>query len=282
MQVSFFQFLPKFNQVKDNLADVKKLINDNTKVLKKSDLVVFPEYFLSGPQTIDTYKNQYANIVKNLDLKTEFKNISENYPDTVFVFGTILDGEGKQVKNVSYVYKNGKIIAKYSKKALIYNETYICSSDDEYPVFEVNGKRVGVAVCWDTILPEVFRKYAGKVDLVVVPSFWGIGGNALQAQYKFSLEKKYYRALLTTRAYENAFSVLFVNSVGKFTSPHYSDRMMGGSLSVLPPQGEVYFTNDKKSKTLHKMEIDFGELEKYREFYATDKDYEYYKTKKIF
>lgn len=35
MQVSFFQFLPKFNQVKDNLADVKKLINDNAKALKK-------------------------------------------------------------------------------------------------------------------------------------------------------------------------------------------------------------------------------------------------------
>ena len=282
MQVSFFQFLPQFNQIKDNLVEVKKLIKENSKAIKESNLVVFPEYFLSGPQTMDTYKNEYVSIVKKFDLKDEFKNISKQYPDVVFVFGTILDGENKQVKNVSYVYKNGKAIAEYSKKALIYNETYICSSDAKYPVFEVNGKKVGVAICWDTILPEVFRKYAGKVDLIVIPSFWGIGGNALQAQYKFSLEKKYYRALLTTRAYENAFSVLFVNSVGKFTSPHYSDRMMGGSLSVLPPLGEIYFTNDKKSKTLHKVEIVFSELEKYREFYATDKDYEYYKTKKIF
>jgi len=282
MQISFFQFLPKFNQVKDNVTAVKKLIDDNAEAIKQSDLVVFPEYFLSGPQTMDTYKSEYINIVKDLDLKTEFIDISKQYPSVVFVFGTILDGEGKQVKNVSYVYKNGKIIAEYSKKALIYNETYICSSDAKYPVFEVNGKKVGVAICWDTILPEVFRKYAGKVDLVAIPSFWGIGGNALQVQYKFSLEKKYYRALLTTRAYENAFAVLFVNSVGKFSSPHYSDRMMGGSLAVVPPQGEVYFTNNKKPDTLHTVTVDFGELEKYREFYATDKDYEYYKTKKIF
>jgi len=282
MQISFFQFLPKFNQVKDNSTAVKKLIDDNAEAIKQSDLVVFPEYFLSGPQTMDTYKNKYINIVKDLDLKTEFKDISKQYPGVVFVFGTILDGEDKQVKNVSYVYKNEKIIAEYSKKALIYNETYICSSDARYPVFEVNGKKVGVAICWDTILPEIFRKYAGKVDLVVIPSFWGIGGNALQAQYKFSLEKKYYRALLTTRAYENAFAVLFVNSVGKFSSPHYSDRMMGGSLAVVPPHGEVYFTNNKNPDTLHTVTVDFGELEKYREFYATDKDYEFYKTKKIF
>jgi len=282
MQISFFQFLPKFNQVKDNLIEVKKLIKDNSKAIKESDLVVFPEYFLSGPQTLDTYKNKYVSIVKNFDLKAEFKNISEQYPDVVFVFGTILDGKSKRVKNISYAYKNGKMIAEYSKKALIYNETYICSSDDVYPVFEASGKKIGVAICWDTILPEVFRKYAGKIDLVVIPSFWGIGGNTLQAQYKFSLEKKYYRALLTTRAYENAFSVLFVNSVGKFTSPHYSDRMMGGSLAVVPPHGEVYFTNNKKPDTLHTVTVDFGELEKYREFYATDKDYEYYKAKKIF
>ena len=170
----------------------------------------------------------------------------------------------------------------YSKKALIYNETYICSSDDKYPVFEVNGKKVGVAICWDAILPEVFRKYVGKVDMVIIPSFWGVGGNALQAQYKFSLEKKYYRALLTTRAYENAFAILFVNSVGKFSAPHYLDRMMGGSLAVVPPQGETFFTNDKKPETLHTVVFDFKELEKYREFYATDKDYKYYKTKKIF
>jgi predicted amidohydrolase len=282
MQVSFFQFLPKFNKISENLDSIKKLINDNSKVIKKSELVVFPEYFLSGPQTMDTYKNEYVNIIKNLDLKAEFKAISKRFSNTVFVFGTILDGESKQVKNISYVYKNGKIISEYSKKALIYNETYICSSDARYPVFEVNGKKVGVAICWDTILPEVFRKYAGKADLVVIPSFWGIGGNALQAQYKFSLEKKYYRALLTTRAYENAFTVLFVNSVGKYSSPHYSDRLMGGSLAVVPPQGEVFFTNNKKPEALHSVEIDFGELEKYREFYATDKDYEYYKTKKIF
>ena len=281
MKISFFQFLPKYNQIKKNLSDVKELLKNNKKLVVDSKMIVFPEYFLSGPQTLDSFKSEYKKLLENIDIKTELRKISEMYPGVVFVFGSFLDCN-KETKNSSYVIKSGKVICKYSKKALIYNEVHICTSDNLYPTFEIDGKKVGIAVCWDTILPEVFRKYTNIVDLVVIPSFWGIGGNSLQSQYKFSLEKKYYRSLLTTRAYENSTAILFVNSVGKYSSPHYTDRMMGGSVAVLPPLGEIYFTNNKKSDVLHTIDIDFNELSKYREYYATDKDYEFYKSKKVF
>ena len=123
--------------------------------------------------------------------------------------------------------------------------------------------------------------YAKKIDLVVIPSFWGIGGNALQAKYSFSLEKKYYTALGITRAYENSFALLFVNSVGKYKSSFYSDRMMGGSFFVNPPLGITHKTNDKNPEKLHLLEFDAKPLLQYKEYYATDKDYFYYKSKKV-
>ena len=126
------------------------------------------------------------------------------------------------------------------------------------------------------ILPEIFRKYTKKVDLIVIPSFWGIGGNALQSKYSFSLEKKYYDALGITRSYENAYALLFVNSVGKYKSPFYSDRMMGGSYFVVPPLGLIYKTNNKNSSYLHIVKFDLNVLNQYREFYETDNDYFYY------
>jgi len=138
-----------------------------------------------------------------------------------------------------------------------------------------------VAICWDLILPEIFRKYAEKTDLIIIPSFWGIAGNALQAKYPFSLEKKYYTALGISRAYENAFALLFVNSVGQYKSPFYSDRMMGGSFFVLPPLGITEKTNNKNPDKLHVINFDKKKLQEYKDFYETGKDYFYYLDKKV-
>ena len=224
------------------------------------------------------YSIQYDKI----DLIKEFESISKIFFDQVIVFGSILYKDGDLYKNSTLIFKDGKLLNIYSKKALIYNENYICKSDGEYPVVEVDGRKIGIAICWDLILPEVFRKYTNKVDLVIVTSFWGIGGNVLQSKYKFSLEKKYYKELCIARAYENAYAILFVNSVGKYVSPFYSDRMMGGSLLVVPPMGLTYSTNSKKSDLLHVVNLDFEKIDEYREFYSTDKDYNYYKSKNIF
>jgi predicted amidohydrolase len=283
IKTSFFQLLPNFNDVEFNVKQIENILDKNKEEILKSNLVVFPEYSFSGPLNLDSFKS-YLVQLDEIDLISRLKEISLNYPKVTFVFGSAIlkDADSDKYKNTTFVIKNKKVIIRYSKKALIYNENHLCKSDNEYPIFEVEGKKVGLAICWDTILPEVFRKYVGKVDLVVVPSFWGAGGNALQSKYSFSLEKKYYSSLCIARCYENSFAILFVNSVGKYTSPHYSDRMMGGSLAIMPPLGETYKTNNKKHEFLHQVEFNFDELDKYREFYATDKDFEYYKSKEIF
>lgn len=281
MKISFFQFLPEFNDLNKNIKSIEALIDKNIEKISETDLLVFPEYFLSGPinlPSFDSYKEQLLKI----DVKKEFSRISKKLPKVAIVFGSLIYPKDDLYLNLSLVYKDGKELGGYDKKALIYNENYICKSTNNYFVFEVEKIKVGIAICWDLILPEVFRKYTNKVDLMIIPSFWGIGGNELQAKHSFSLEKKYYRELCTARAYENAYSVLFVNSTGKYQSKFYTDRLMGGSIAIMPPLGKTFFTNSKKSDDLHIVNMNFKFLEQYRKYYATDKDYKYYKSKKIF
>lgn len=280
INIGYFQFLPEFLKVHKNLEEIRNLLHKNKENLKKLDLVVFPEYFLSGPLKLDLIKDYEKEISSN-EILAFLKEVSKMSPKTTFVMGSFLLKQSGKYSNTSAVIKNGKVLAQYSKKALIYNENYICESNNKIGVFKVGEIKVGLAVCWDLILPEVFRKYAKKVSLVVIPSFWGIAGNALQAKYSFSLEKKYYTALGITRAYENSFALLFVNSVGKYKSSFYSDRMMGGSYFVNPPLGIIHKTNNKDPNTLHIVRFNSGPLNQYREYYATDKDYFYYKTKKV-
>jgi predicted amidohydrolase len=313
LKLSFFQYCPIFNQVQANFDNISQLLEDNCTQINESDIVVFPEYFLSGSldlnhfedykaqtQKISPYKGGVRKSGGYQNLEQALCQLSKKYPSTTFVFGSVLlpintkntpslratpqEGNLESVKfaNTSLAILDGQILARYNKKALIYNENYTCTATLDYPVFEVKNIKIGLAICWDTILPEVFRHYVNRVDLVIVPAFWGIGGNALQSQYSHSLEKTYYRQLLTVRAYENAFATVFVNSVGAYQSPFYTDRMMGGSLAVMPPLGEVFFTNSKKPNELHTIELDFEHLHKYREFYATGQDYEYYKSQNRF
>ncbi|MEK7497378.1 MAG: carbon-nitrogen hydrolase family protein, partial [Patescibacteria group bacterium] len=261
--------------------EVESLIKANKEKIKKLDLVVFPEYFLSGPLKLDLIKD-YEKEVSSDEILNSLKSISKISPKTTFVMGSFLYKKNEKFFNACFVMKNGKTLAsQYNKKALIYNENYVCASDSKPTIFKVGDIKIGLAICWDLILPEVFRMYTKRADLVVVPSFWGIGGNALQAKYSFSLEKKYYTALGVSRAYENSFALLFVNSVGKYKSSFYSDRIMGGSFFVNPPLGVIHKTNDKNPKSLHTVEFDSKPLAKYREYYATDKDYFYYKSKKV-
>lgn len=280
INIGYFQFLPEFLKVRKNLNQIKRLIEKNKQKLKKLDLVVFPEYFLSGPLRLDLIKH-YEQEISGIKILDSLKNISKISPRTTFVMGSFLLKQKGKYSNTSIIIKNGKKLTQYSKKALIYNENYICHSDNKKAIFTVSKVKVGLAICWDLILPEVFRMYVKKVDLMIIPSFWGIAANPLQAKYSFSLEKKYYTSLGIARAYENSFALLFVNSVGKYKSSFYCDRLMGGSYFVNPPLGVVHKTNNKDPKTLHTVEFDLDTLNQYKKFYATDKDYFYYKNKKV-
>ncbi len=282
MKISFFQYLPEFNNLQENIANIVSLIQKNKENILKTDILVFPEYSFSGPLNLDNFEN-YKKQITDMSVISILEKISKELKGVTIIFGSmILPMKNKTFANTSMVFKNGKIVGTYDKKALIYNENYICTASKKYLKFNVGKYKIGLAICWDLILPEVFRNYVNEIDLIIIPSFWGIGGNLLQSKYKFSLEKKYYRQLCVSRAYENAFALLFVNSVGEYKSSFYTDRMMGGSLAIMPPLGEVYFSNDKNPNNIHIIEMDFKFLKEYREYYATDKDFKYYKSKNIF
>ena len=299
LKISFFQYCPIYNNLQINLENITQLLEINQVEIHNSDLIILPEYCLCGSLSLNDFED-YKKQFSDLDILEKLQMLSQKYPTTTFVFGSLYLPQDNNWYNTSLAICDGKVLCQYSKKALIYNENYICKSNDQYPIFEVIPKslknphlegvpqsgggtvKVGLAICWDLILPEVFRHYTKKVDLVIITALWGIGGNPLQTQYSHSLEKTYYRQLLTARAYENAFATIFVNSVGKYQSPHYSDRMMGGSVVVIPPMGEVFFTNSKKPNEIQVLTLDFEHLTKYKEFYATDQDYFYYQSKNIF
>ncbi len=146
INIGYFQFLPEFLSVRKNLNEVEKLVKSNKESLKEVDLVVFPEYFLSGPLKLDLIKD-YEQEISSEQIISSLKNISKISPKTTFVMGSFLLKQRGKYRNTCIVIKNEKELARYNKKALVYNENYICQSDSKKAVFDIGKIKVGLAIC---------------------------------------------------------------------------------------------------------------------------------------
>ncbi|PWR20712.1 carbon-nitrogen hydrolase family protein [Zavarzinia compransoris] len=75
--------------------------------------------------------------------------------------------------------------------------------EDLAPIFEIEGLRCGILICYDVEFPEAVRSYALQgVDLVLVPT-------ALMLPFDFIPEK-----MVPTRAFENQVFIAYANRIG--------------------------------------------------------------------
>ncbi|MEK6855070.1 MAG: hypothetical protein AABX73_02505, partial [Nanoarchaeota archaeon] len=118
INIGYFQFLPEFLKVRKNLEEIEDLFKKNKEDLNKLDLVVLPEYFLSGPLKLDLIKN-YEKEVSSNEILVSLKEISKISSQTTFVMGSFLLKQRGKYSNTSIVIKNGEVLTQYSKKALI-------------------------------------------------------------------------------------------------------------------------------------------------------------------
>lgn len=89
------------------------------------------------------------------------------------------------------------------------------------PLFELNGWRMGLLICYEVEFPENVRRLAlAGADLIVVPT-------ANMREFDFVA-----LSLVPTRAYENQFFVAYANHCG-----HEGEIEYGGLSSIVAPDG---------------------------------------------
>lgn len=120
------------------------------------------------------------------------------------VFG-LLERDGERLFNaVALVGPNG-LVGSYRKVHLPYLgiDMQTTCGDRPFAVFEVDGVKVGMLICYDAAFPEATRSLAILgADLIVLPTNWPPGAECVAEH------------TLNTRAMENAVYFLAVNRVG--------------------------------------------------------------------
>ncbi|MEA1912432.1 MAG: nitrilase-related carbon-nitrogen hydrolase [candidate division WOR-3 bacterium] len=235
MEVGFLQFSPIFGKPDRNLEIIKEILRRE----KASEVLVLPELALTGY----TFRNPEEAYLLGEEiggpLTRELIRIASEYKIIMAV--GFLEKEGKKLYNSSLLLRGDGIKGIYRKVHLFYREKEIFEPGDKgFPVFEVQGVKVGLLLCFDWIFPEAMRTLMVKgVDIIL---------------HSANLILPYYQAAAVTRAIENRVYIVLANRTGIEERYGMRNEFTGGS-EVVNPQGEVILKVGRRVEGLFSVNI---------------------------
>ncbi len=162
------QYAPKFNAVSDNEAKIKKLMT--THVPGDTNLIVFPEYSLTGFSSSITAMQQLAQYAEKI--KAFFQEIAKQYASYV-VYNTIVEVKQHYYNVAIMLNPAGEVVATYKKTHLNQHEKQWLTAGNDLSVFDTNIGRIGLLIGDETRFPEAADVLSVKrADMIIVPAAW--------------------------------------------------------------------------------------------------------------
>ncbi|MDE1674876.1 carbon-nitrogen hydrolase family protein [Nocardia gipuzkoensis] len=200
-----------------------------------ADLVIFPELNLSGYIPLKGYDQQ-----RKLALcRAAQRCVGEKLPALAsatagrraglivgFMEPSIMRNE---MHNSIALLADGEIRGVYRKMHLPVEENHYFVPGESVTVIDTPAGRVGLAICYDLVFPEVARLAALQgAEILVVASCWAALSNLM----------RYAEVLPVARALEEQMHVVFANGVGELQVRGRTIKLFGGS-RVVTAAGDV-------------------------------------------
>ena len=252
LKVALFQFDVKLGDPEANRQRVKALL-ERTKG-KNPDIVILPEMW----DTSYDIKNlrEIASIENPKTLKF-LMDIASHYNVNV-VGGSIPFIDKGKIYNTSFVFNRmGKLLGVYRKIHLfgLMGEDRVFERGSDLCLFELEGVKCGLTICYDLRFPELFRSLALKgAEVIFVPAQWPLA------------RINHWKILLQARAIENQCYVIGVNRCGQ-----EGDLVFGGSSLVIDPWGDI-IAGGSDIETVIFAEINVDKVKEVREMIPVFKD----------
>lgn len=196
-------------QMDVQLGEVKLNLNNMLKAMRETeaataDLVVFPECALTGycfESREEALPHAQSCNGPAIQAFTELCHEQDQFA----VFGFLETVDSKLHNSCALVGPQG-LVGVYRKVHLPYLgiDRFVDTGTEGWNVFDINGLRVGIHICYDGSFPEAARVMAlAGADLVLLPTNWPPGADTF-AKY-----------LPNARALENAIYFFCVDRIGQ-------------------------------------------------------------------
>ena len=234
-------------------GDVASNLNNTLKQLeiaesKGVDVLCMPESFLHGYFELRSDAKKYS-----LDLEsTEYAKLLENFKTfnkTTLLLG-INERKGDEIYNTVVVIEKGKHLGQY-RKAYTYPPYDYFTLGKEFPIFEKNGVKYGIIICFDSIYREPAQILALKGAQVIFCPMFNRAENTPQI-LKFLNRKGHF----ISRAYDN--ESWFVSS--DIVCEDDGDYVCAGYATIVDKEGEVVCRSQPFAEMIMQYDIPLSAL----------------------
>ncbi|MEX5509377.1 carbon-nitrogen hydrolase family protein [Pseudomonas paralactis] len=219
MRVALYQCPPLPLDVAGNIQRLRQLAQEAS----DADVLVLPEMFLSGYNIGAEAVGALAEAQDGVSAQA-IAEIAQN-AGLAILYGYPERADNGQIYNaIQLIDADGQRLCNYRKTHLFgdLDRAMFSAGDDDFPVVELNGWKLGFLICYDLEFPENTRRLAlAGAELILVPT-------ANMVPFDFVAD-----VTVRSRAFENQCFVAYANYCGHEGEIHYC-----GQSSIAAPDGQ--------------------------------------------
>jgi predicted amidohydrolase len=235
IQAGIIQFAPKLGDLNYNYQKTEELLSQ----ADEAELIVLPELSNSGYNF--TSKEQAFALSETINQSDYLELLSfwARKNDQLIIAG-INERDNNKLFNTAVLVGPAGLLGKYRKVHLFWNEfDFFEKGDLGFPVFEVNGFKIGVLICFDWVFPEAWRILAlAGAEVICHPS---------------NLVLPYAQQAVPVQCMMNRYFAITANRYGTEGAVTFSGRSF-----MCDPKGQTTFTAPPNKDTIHIESLDLS------------------------
>ncbi len=167
LRTSVIQFCPVLGKIDENIRQIEEMFKN----IPDSDLIVLPELASSGYNFLDFQQAMSCSEESGNSRFIDFLQ-EKSLKSGAFIISGFNERDGAMLYNSAVMVGPEGLAGKYRKTHLFVNEKDIFQPGNAgLPVFDINGCKIGILICFDYLFPEIWRMLAMKgCDVICHPS----------------------------------------------------------------------------------------------------------------
>jgi N-carbamoylputrescine amidase len=213
-------------------------------------VVCFPEMNITGYSNLGEIKESAEPVPG--PISRELSNVSKNHGITILA-GILERDETGRIFPCHLVIRPDGLVGGYRKLHIAPPEQENFTPGDKIPVFDVNGLRFGIQLCYDAHFPELSTQMALKgAELIFIP----------HASPRGTPKDKYrsWMRHLSARAFDNSLFIVACNPTGD----NGKGLHFPGIAVIIGPSGEVIQKNLSGKESLVVLDLKAQDLNRVR------------------
>jgi predicted amidohydrolase len=199
LRISLAQLSPVLGNKETNLDYISKSMLEAKS--QQSDLIVFPELFLTG-YDVGKELNNLAETIEGSSIN-KIKVMCKEHSIYSIVGFPETDETNNYYISSAVINNQGNLAGSYRKTHLFDKEKFYFKKGEEFKVFHTKIGKIGIMICYDLEFPEVARslKLMGAEIIIVLTA-------------NMSPYEDYQNVYMRSRAMENEIPIVICNRLG--------------------------------------------------------------------